>query len=129
MKVRVRSHVPRMFQLRSAFVMIGRLTPTSHVWLASVPAFCHCVLKPSDDGVFTGRIWSLVTPSACVISTPRRLKSVKSPPNSVSVVVSGLRSLLPAWPSEQPLTPQLYVSYCAVKRGVEPADPREARRR
>src|SRR5438046_10332770 len=60
---------------------------------------------------------------------PRRSKSVKSVPSSVSAVVSGLSFVLPAWPSEQPLTLQEYVSYCAEKLGVLPAVPCEARRR
>src|SRR3954470_24730606 len=102
-----------MLQLKSFFSMIGRFRPSSQVWLSSDPAFCHCCAKPSDDGVFTRRIWSRVRESAFVISTPSRLNSVKSVPNSFSVVVSGRSLELPAWPSEQPVDPQLYVSYWA----------------
>ena len=77
----------------------------------------------------TLRIWFFVFESAFVSSMPRRLNRVKSVPNSVSAVVSGLRSRLPACASEQPVVPQLYVSYCAVNDGVLPAVPCDARRR
>ena len=129
MNVRVRSHVPRMFQLKSRRLTTGRVAPTSHVLFDSVPAFCHCVVKPSDDTVGTGRIWFFVSDVACVTSMPSRLKSVKSVPNSFSVVVSGFSFELPACPRLQPVALQLYVSYCALKLGVLPALPREARRR
>src|SRR6476620_4880475 len=118
-----------MVQLRSRRLMTGRLRATSHVLLAIVPAFCHCVEKPSVAGVGTGRIWFFVVELTCVNSTPRRLKSVKSEPNSTSRVVSGLRFGLPACPRLQPLALQEYVSYCASKPGELPAEPFDARRR
>jgi len=62
----------------------------------SVPAFCHWFEKPSEAGVGTLRIWSFVCDEAFVSSTPRRLKSWKSVPNSNSVVVSGFSLELPA---------------------------------
>src|SRR5262245_5944500 len=114
MYVRVRSHVPFMFQLKSRLLMTGRLAATSQVWLSSVPAFCHCVVKPRSDGVGTWRISFFVRESALVSSMPRRSKRVKSAPNSVSDVVSGLSLLFPACASEQPVVPQLYVSYWAL---------------
>ena len=118
-----------MFHCRSRFEITGRFTATSHVWFASVPAFCHCVENPSAEGVGTFRIWFLVLEFAFVTSTPTLLNSVKSAPTSVSVVVSGFRVLLPACPSEQPVALHEYVSYCAAKLGVFPAVPREARMR
>src|SRR5689334_22563259 len=129
MNVRVRSHVPCMLHWKSRLFMTGRLTPTSQVWFASVPAFCHWFVKPNDAGVGTFRIWLRVFVSALVTSTPRRSHSVTSVPSSISVVVSGLSSGFPAWPSEHPVVPQVYVSYCAEKLGVDPAVPRDARRR
>ena len=84
-------------QLKSFLLMTGRFNATSHVLLSSVPAFCHCVAKPSELGVSrpaaSGRF---VTSCAYVNSTPRRSNSVKSVPISSSVVVSGLSFVLPA---------------------------------
>ena len=92
-----------MLHEKSFLLITGRFSPSSHVLFSSVPAFCHCVGKPSDDGVLTFRIWSFVVEYACVSSTPSRLNSVKSVPSSVSVVVSGLSFVLPAWPSVMPV--------------------------
>src|SRR5262245_16013788 len=129
MYVRVRSHVPRIDQLRSRRLMTGRFAANSQVLLCSVPAFFHCELKPRLAGVGTGRIWFFVVEFTCVISMPSRSNNVKSEPASVSRVVSGLSNGLPAWPSEQPCTLQAYVSYCASNRGELPAVPFDARRR
>src|SRR5665213_2562992 len=129
MNVRVRSHVPRIVHVRSRRVITGSVRPTSYVLFDSVPALTHWLVKPSADAVGALRIWFFVCDVACVSSTPRRLKSVKSVPYSFSAVVSGFSLLLPAWPSVQPAVPQLYVSYCAVKLGVLPAVPCDARRR
>src|SRR5215831_19335377 len=129
MKDVVLSHVPRMLQLKLRRFKTGRLSAASHVWLSSVPAFCHCVEKPSVAAVGTGRIWLFVVVCACVSSMPSRSNSVKSVPSSISRVVSGLRSGLPAWPRLHPLAPQLYVSYCAENCGELPAVPFDARRR
>src|SRR5215831_14505288 len=125
----VLSHVPRMLQLKLRRFRTGRFTAASHVWLSSVPAFCHCVEKPRVAAVGTGRIWLFVVVRACVSSMPSRSNSVKSLPSSISRVVSGLRFGLPAWPRLHPLAPQLYVSYCAVNCGELPAVPSDARRR
>src|SRR5262245_11335994 len=129
MYVRVRSHVPRIDQLRSRRLMTGSVAASSHVLLCSVPAFCHCELKPRLAGVGTGTIWFFVVEFTCVISMPSRSNSVKSEPPSISRVVSGLSFGLPAWPSEHPVTTQVYVSYCASNRGELPAVPFDARRR
>ena len=107
MYARFRSHVARVFHWKSFFVITGRFSATSHVLFCSVPAFCHLLAKPSEDGVGTLRIWLRVSDCAYVTSTPRRPKSVRSVPNSFSVVVSGLSCELPACPSEQPLAEQL----------------------
>src|SRR5215468_9753754 len=107
MYVRVRSHVPRIDQLRSRRLMIGRFAASSHVLLCSVPAFCHCELKPRLAGVGTGTIWFFVVEFTWVSSMPSRSNSVKSEPASISRVVSGLRFGLPAWPSVQPVAEQL----------------------
>src|ERR1043165_6963765 len=79
--------------------------------------------------VGTFRIWLRELPLTCVSSTPRRSKSVRSVPSSTSVVVSGLRRLLSACPSEQPPVLKEKVAYGASKEGVLPAVPREPRRR
>src|SRR5919199_3645316 len=118
-----------MLQLRFLRFSTGRLAAASHVLFCSVPAFCHCRENPSDAGVPTRRIWSLVVPIACVSSRPSRLNRVKSVPNSYSVVVSGLSFELPAWLRLMPVDVTVYVSYCALKRGRFPAVPREARSR
>src|SRR4051812_20607306 len=118
-----------MLQLKSRFVITGKFKPSSQVVLLNVPAFCHWFEKPSDAAVGTFRISFLVVPLTCVSSTPSRFHSVRSVPSSVSVVVSGLRFGLPAWPSVQPVELHEYVSYCAEKLGGFPAEPRDARRR
>src|SRR5262245_912319 len=109
--------------------MTGRFAASSQVLLCSVPAFCHCELKPRLPGVGTGRIWFFVVEFTWVISMPRRSNSVKSEPASISRVVSGLRFGLPAWPSEQTCALHEYVSYCALNCGELPAVPFEARSR
>src|SRR5437868_3040962 len=108
--------------------MTGRVAAASHVVLASVPAFCHWVEKPSVAAVGTGRIWFLVVELTSVSSTLALSTGVKSFPSSACLVVSGLSLEFPACPGEQPVVLRVYVSYCDVKAGELPAVPFEARR-
>src|SRR5688500_6095598 len=128
MKVLVWSQPMRDDHTMSRRVSSGMLSATSHVLPSSVPAFFHWLAKPEDTDGGTWMIWSSVTARARVIDTPYLLNSSASMPNSVSVVYSGLRSLLPRFVAvTSPPAPSENVSYCAENRGRPPAVPIDAR--
>src|SRR5688500_8995393 len=118
----------RVDQVKSRRLRIGTVSAASHVLFVSWPAFCHCSWNPVAVGGRTERIWSSMTECAYDTLSTARPKNSMSAPTSVSVLISGLRSLLPNVAGlSVPPVPIVNVSYCAANDGRCPVVPREKR--
>src|SRR6185437_2055648 len=118
-----------MVQLLFRFRNTGTFSVASHVLFWSVPAFCHCVLKPEEAGGGICSNWSYALDSTKSTVKPYLFSSSPSMPNSASATSCGLRALLPSWLADSvvPPPPIENVWYWASNPGRIPAVPYDAR--
>src|SRR5258707_13450761 len=113
----------RVLQLKERLVTIGRFSVPSHVLLVNSPALSQRLENPEADGTVTGRICWSITAREYETLAPIRWNNSRSTPSSVSLLISGLRSLLPSCAGLSVPGPPVFdvpivnVSYCALKRG------------